>query len=143
MPVYLLDTDVLTLLAQGHAEVCRRVAAAQPGEVRTTAINVEEQLTGWYSFLRTTKRPDQIEWAYAELIRTTLFLASLPLVNYTVQAITRYDSLLRQKLNVRKNDLRIAAIALEVGAIVVTRNVRDFGRVPSLTIKDWSQPAAP
>ncbi|HVK18399.1 MAG TPA: type II toxin-antitoxin system VapC family toxin [Fimbriiglobus sp.] len=143
MPVYLLDTDVLTHLAQGHAEVCLRVAAAQPGEVQTTAISLEEQLSGWYSFLRTTKRPDQIELAYAELIRTTLFLASLPLVNFTVQAIARYESLLKQKLNVRKNDLRIAAIALEGGAVVVTRNVRDFGRVPNLVVEDWTQPATP
>jgi tRNA(fMet)-specific endonuclease VapC len=46
------------------------------------------------------------------------------------------------KLNVKKNDLRIATIALEADATVVTANVHDFARVPGLPVEDWTQPAA-
>jgi tRNA(fMet)-specific endonuclease VapC len=42
------------------------------------------------------------------------------------------------KLNVGRMDLRIGAIALEHGATVVTRNLRDFRRIPNLTAEDWS-----
>ena len=70
---------------------------------------------------------------FARLIR------QLPILAFTVPAIQRYRQLTKMKLNVGKNDLRIAAIALEAGATVVTRNLRDFGRVPNLQLEDWSQ----
>ncbi len=50
----------------------------------------------------------------------------------------RFEQLAAMKLNVRKMDLRIAAIALEQGAVVVTRNLRDFQRVPGLVVQDWT-----
>jgi len=34
-------------------------------------------------------------------------------------------------------DLQIAEIALVNGLIVITHNVREFGRVPGLRIEDW------
>jgi tRNA(fMet)-specific endonuclease VapC len=54
-------------------------------------------------------------------------------------AIAAFDLLLKAKLKIRANDLRIAAIAMEHGGIVVTRNARDFGRIPNVTMEDWSR----
>ena len=45
---------------------------------------------------------------------------------------------LYQRLNVGSNDLKIAATALEQNATVVTRNLRDFGRVPGVLCQDWT-----
>jgi tRNA(fMet)-specific endonuclease VapC len=65
-------------------------------------------------------------------------LRQLQVVTCNRTALDRYDVLRAQKLNVGNNDLRIAAIALEAGATVVTRNLRDFRRVPGLACEDWS-----
>jgi tRNA(fMet)-specific endonuclease VapC len=53
-------------------------------------------------------------------------------------AIQRFDHLPALRLNVGLMDSRLAAVGLENNLTVVTRNVRDFGRVPGLQIEDWS-----
>ena len=61
---------------------------------------------------------------------------TVAILQYTVAAITRFEGLKQLKLNIGKNDQRIAAIALEAGGVVVTR---DFRRVPGLACaEDWS-----
>jgi len=65
-------------------------------------------------------------------------LSGVQILSFSAEAIDRYHSLHRSKLGVKGNDLRIAAIALENSAIVVTRNRVDFERIPGLQIDDWS-----
>ena len=62
----------------------------------------------------------------------------MQILDFTEPAIARYNALLAMKLNVGKMDLRIAAIALEVGATIITRNLRDFARVPGLACENWA-----
>ncbi len=135
---YVMDTDLLSLLRKGHAKVTARVAATPPNHLAVTIITIEEQISGWYRALRQAQSTTDLALAYERLTATIRFLSRLPIVSYDEPAILRARQLHSQKLNVRKSDLSIAAIALEHHAIVVTRNLRDFGRVPGLVCEDWS-----
>ena len=138
MKLFALDTDILSLYQRGHLIVCRHVMAHPISDIRITVISVEEQLSGWYALLRATSQRDQLEVAYQSLADNIPFLAKFSILSFSQAAMLRFDLLTSLKLNVRKMDLRIAAIALEYGATVVTRNVRDFGRVPGLGVEDWT-----
>lgn len=141
MSLYVLDTDVLTLYEKQHAVVCRNFLAHSPADLSTTVITVEEQLSSWYTLLRRTRQHEvtKLARAYQRLADNVQLLSSLRILSFTEAAIERYQKLLALKLNVRKMDLRIAAITLEHEAVLVTRNLQDFRRVPGLDIEDWTQ----
>lgn len=140
MRFYLLDTDTVSPFQHGHPDVCAAVAEHSPTEVAITVLTVEEQLSGWYKELRRATEPQTLAAVYLRMANTVQFYSCLPIFSLTEAAIRRCEDLTRQKLKVRKTDLRIAAIVLEMNAVIVTRNMRDFKRVPGLAIEDWSKP---
>ena len=50
-----------------------------------------------------------------------------------------FARLRRQRVRIGTMDLKIAAIALEHNALVLSGNVRDFQQVPGLRVEDWRQ----
>lgn len=46
MSLHVLDTDTLVLFQEGNEQVCRRLLSHPLEELATTAITVEEQLSG-------------------------------------------------------------------------------------------------
>ena len=138
MSLYLFDTDRTTVFQRMHPAVVRNVVYHLVDDIQMTSVTMEEQLSGWFTLLRSARTPFQIEQAHTRLAEAIRSLALWEIVSYDSGAIIRYQDLLRLRLNVGGNDLRIRAIALEIGAIVVTRNLRDFRRIPKLHCEDWS-----
>ena len=138
MSLYALDTDILSLLQLDNLVVAKRVLQHSPDELAVTIISVEEQVRAWFTLCRRAKNRTEVAYAYERFTRAVSSLAVMSILSFTESAIDRFESLRRMKLGVKANDLRIAAIALENSATVVTRNRSDFERIPGLRIEDWS-----
>jgi len=136
--LYVLDTDILTLLRLTDPRVCQQVAAHPPTELATTVITVEEQLRGWYTRVRRARKRDELAKAYQALADTAKALSGLAILSFTEPAIIRYEGLKSLKISISKADLRIAAITLENGSTLVTRNLRDFQQIPGLPLENWA-----
>jgi tRNA(fMet)-specific endonuclease VapC len=139
MSFYVLDTDMLTLVAEGHPAVSQRFLQQRPEDVAITVLTVEEQLSGWYTELRKAKGPDKLARAYRRLADTVRFLSRLQILTYNESAMERFEELRKQKVKIGRMDLRIAATVLEHRSILVTRNTNDFKKVPGLQLEDWSR----
>jgi tRNA(fMet)-specific endonuclease VapC len=135
--VYVLDSDILSLYQRGDAVVRGNVSTRPPSDVTISVISVEELLSGWYTLLRRVKNRKDLARGYQRLATAVAFLAQFPILPFSEPAILRYEGLLALKLGVKGMDLRIAAIALE-HSTVVTRNVRDFQRIPGLVVENWA-----
>jgi tRNA(fMet)-specific endonuclease VapC len=142
MSLFVLDTDHLTLIRYGNAEVTARLRATPEGERATTIISVEEQLRGWFTQVRKARDAAQLARAYRGLSQVVDMAKSVRVLPFTPSAIEIFLELRKALRRVGRFDLAIAAIVLEFDGTVVTRNRQDFEQVPGLRIEDWSKPRA-
>jgi tRNA(fMet)-specific endonuclease VapC len=138
MSLYVLDTDHLTLLRKGHAEVVARVAATPQTDIAITIISIEEQFRGWFTQVRKARDAARLARAYAGLFDVIDMAKRLPVLPFSRAAVDRYVDLKKTLPRLGRQDLAIASVALEFNATLVTRNRQDFEPVPNLRIEDWS-----
>jgi tRNA(fMet)-specific endonuclease VapC len=136
--LWILDTDHISLLQRGHPAVEKRIRSIDLNDIAITIISVEEQLYGRLNNIRRAKSPETLKTAYQGLYETLEDFKAANVLQFNPTAIGLYQELVRQKIRVGTQDLRIAAIALSVNGTLVTRNQRDFAKVPNLVIEDWS-----
>ena len=67
-------------------------------------------------------------------------LAKIPILPFDEAAGAEFDRLRQNKKlkKIGRGDLLIASIALANKATLVTRNTKDFGKVPGLKIENWA-----
>jgi tRNA(fMet)-specific endonuclease VapC len=139
MSTYILDTDIVGFVQQANPTVLQRLHILSPADVvATTIITTEEDIGGWLPACRRARNGTARVQAYARLQEALRFYQRIAWLPFTDAAATLFDQLQGQKLRLGTNDLCIAAITLSVGGILVTRNSKDFRRIPGLTMEDWT-----
>jgi tRNA(fMet)-specific endonuclease VapC len=138
MTLYVLDTDHASLFQREHPQVIAKVGGKPPEQLAVTIITVEEQLRGWLAQIKRASSAQARIKAFAGLRKSVRYFNTIQILDYDIAAETQFSNLRHQKIRAGSQDLRIAAIALATGSILVTRNRSDFEKVPGLIIEDWS-----
>lgn len=138
MSLWIFDTDHATLFQQGNPQIAQRVNAVNPKDIAITIVTVEEQMYGQLNRIRRANSADEVISADASLRKTVNYLTDFELLDFDAGAYNCYGELVRQKIRVGTQDLRIAAITLSKSGILLTRNRRDFEKIPGLRFEDWS-----
>jgi predicted nucleic acid-binding protein len=150
--VYILDTNTLSdFWRYGDARVLgRRIAAIENPQIhrRITIITVEEMIGGRIEALRldtnTMRNVPPLHVRHKALAETYEKLREYwPPLPFDDEAQSIYESLRREvRTNARRNDCKIAAIAIRHEATVISANAQDFIRIkraiPLLLWEDWT-----
>lgn len=140
--IWVLDTDHLSLLQRENQNVKRRINQINSSNLAITVVTLEEQMKGWLNVInKYNDQPSQSERliiAYKGLRDGVEYLNKLKLLDFDQSAYNCYKELVSQRIRIGTRDLRIAAITLSIKGILVTRNNRDFAKVPNLQLEDWT-----
>ena len=141
MPV-LLDTDHLSLLQWEEQPACdrllARLARLAADDIATTIVSFHEQVQGWLAYLNRARKPEQVVRSYAKLEAIWRSFLKMNVLSFDAEAEDCFGRLKRECPRNQTLDLRIASIAIVTNSTLLSRNLRDFRRVPGLTVEDWT-----
>lgn len=134
------DTDILTEILAGNPAYAVRVANVPLDEQSAPVVAIEEILRGRLNAIRQAeagKARTTIDRAYHLFEETLDALRELKFLAYSHAAEALLKEWRKQKIKGSTHDLRIAASCVAHSATLVTRNRRDFERIPGLSVEFW------
>jgi tRNA(fMet)-specific endonuclease VapC len=128
---FLLDTNIWIALARGEEGLRVRLAKLRPSQIFCCSVVRAELMLG-------ARKSQRVDWNLDGFNRLLQPFQSLP---FDDEAATHYG-LIRTVLEkagtpIGANDLLVASIALQRDLVLVTRNHREFARVPGLRTEEW------
>ncbi len=102
-------------------------------------VSFQEQMAGILSRINQIKSASvgELVLAYGSLANITDFLAGFTCLPFDREAAARFLKLRKQGVRIGTMDLRIACIVMEHDAVLLTRNTKDFEKVPGLKFENW------
>jgi tRNA(fMet)-specific endonuclease VapC len=139
--VIILDTDHFNILqvgsGPGYDALAARMDASADQRFATTVITFEEHMRGWLAEVQRVRNiPEQVR-PYDQLIKLVRFFQAWEILRFDENAAARFAGLRAQRVRIGTLDLKIASIALELGALLLSANSRDFDKVPRLRVESW------
>ena len=120
---YILDTNAVIYYVGGEAKVLERIIPIMRSDavVMLPAIVITELWSG-------------TQTSSTEISAIEAFIATLVIIPLEMQ-IAKFAGILRRDHNLSIGDSIIATSSLLMGATLLTRNIRDFKRVPNLQLE--------
>lgn len=132
--MFVVDTNTLIYFFKGEGDVPRRLLAAPPSSIAVPTIVLFELETGIAKSSSPAKRRRQLDSLLAVVSVLPFGVAEARAAADARAALEAVGT------PIGPLDTLIAGTALANGAALVTRNVREFGRVPGLVVRDWYTP---
>ena len=134
-----LDTNHFTYLVDETAAGRQLIARLQEVEAVafTTIITCQEVCQGWCALVNRKPSGEAQVFGYRQFQHSLDMLHELVVLPFDEEAAKLFHELQKQSFRVGAMDLKIAAICMAHDALLLTRNLVDFQKVPGLKVENW------
>ena len=126
---FLLDTNAIIHLLQGHRRIRERLDLWLPADIGVSSVVHHELCFGAYKSRHTSDNLEKIR---------ALQFETVPFSSTDADRSGEIRALLQSRgTPIGPYDVLIAGQAVARALTLVTHNLREFGRVPGLALEDW------
>jgi tRNA(fMet)-specific endonuclease VapC len=137
-----MDTDHISILQKQsgpeYATLIARIAQVPRADLAFCIVSFHEQVLGCNAYIAQARTSADVVRGYQMFDRVLSAFAAAVVLPFDANAAVAFDGLVANRVRIATMDLRIASIALSQGLTLLTRNTRDFSKVPGLVIEDWT-----
>jgi tRNA(fMet)-specific endonuclease VapC len=129
---YLLDTNIVSYWMRGNDEIIQKIAEKSTSDLSISLITYAEICYGIEKSAHRKKERKE---------KLNSIVTLIDIIQMDIQAAHHYANIRVYLENlgtvISERDLQIASTAQSNGLKLVTHNVKEFKRIPDLSVEDW------
>jgi tRNA(fMet)-specific endonuclease VapC len=134
--MYLLDTDHFSIFQRqsgdAYLSLKSRMDSCSLTDFAVSVVTLQEQILGSYAYIKQAKRSEGVVKGYWIMSQAFRDLTIFEMLDFDEAAAKVFEQINPGQLRLGTMDARIAAIALSRNLVLLTRNQKDFSKVPNL-----------